>query len=41
MTERTFYFLSWNGRTKLEHYVEHNGSSLSSGINVHMPFGIR
>src|ERR1700751_4655529 len=30
MTKRTFYFLSWNGRTKLEHYVEHNGSSLSS-----------
>jgi len=30
MSERTYYFLGLNGRTRLEHYVEHSGSTLSS-----------
>jgi len=30
MTERTYYFLGRDGQTRLEHYVEHNDSSLSS-----------
>jgi len=30
VNEQAYYFLSWNGRTRVEHYVEHNGSTLSS-----------
>ena len=30
MTEQTYYFLGWNGQLKLEDYVEHEDSSLSS-----------
>ena len=30
MTERTYYFLGRDGQARLEHYVEHNDSSLSS-----------
>jgi hypothetical protein len=30
MTEQTYYFVGPGGQTRLEHYVEHNDSSLSS-----------
>jgi hypothetical protein len=30
MTDQTYYFLGRDGQTRLEHYVEHNDSSLSS-----------
>ena len=30
MTEQTYYFAGWDGRCRLEDYVEHNDSSLSS-----------
>jgi hypothetical protein len=30
MTERTYYFLGWNGQARLEPFVEHDDSSLSS-----------
>jgi predicted RNA-binding Zn-ribbon protein involved in translation (DUF1610 family) len=30
MTEQTYYFRGHNGHARLEHYVEHNDSSLSS-----------
>jgi hypothetical protein len=30
MTEQTYYFLGRDGQARVEHYVEHNDSSLSS-----------
>lgn len=30
MSEQTYYFLGQDGQTRLEHYVEHNDSSLPS-----------
>jgi hypothetical protein len=30
MAEQTYYFLGRDGQTRLEHYVEHDDSSLSS-----------